>query len=102
MMAAMVWESVGGMLQQALQKKAENTTTPGDAQLQALVSLQQTHKARQETAKYQAYVYGGVTACYIGMAFTGIQLDASFWIKSVGAATLTTLYGLKSDKRLET
>jgi hypothetical protein len=98
MMAAMVWESVGGMLQQALQTRAENTTTPGDAQLQALVSLQQTHKARQETAKYQAFVYGGVTACYIGMAFTGIQLDASFWIKSVGAGALTTLYGIKSEK----
>ncbi len=99
MMAAMVWESVGGMLQQALQKKADNTTTPGDAQLQALVSLQQTHKARQETAKYQAYVYGAVTACYTTMMFTGIDLsDPMLWVKFAGAGTLATLYGIKSEK----
>jgi hypothetical protein len=99
MMAAMVWESVGGMIQQALQKKADNTTTSGDAQLQALVSLQQTHKARQETAKYQSYVYGAVTACYVTMMFTGIDLsDPMLWVKFGGAAALTGLYMKKAAK----
>jgi hypothetical protein len=96
--AAKVWEGVAGMIQQHHQKQADNTTTAGDAQLQALVSLQQTHKARQKTSKYQAYVYGGVTACYTGMAFTGIQLDANFWFKVAASGALTTLYGLKAVK----
>jgi len=99
MMAAMVWEGVGGMIQQHLQQKADNTTTPGDAQLQALVSLQQTHKARQETAKYLSYVYGAVTTCYVGMMFTGIdKKDPRFLLKLGASAALTGLYIRKAVK----
>lgn len=100
MIGAMVWEGVAGLLQQSLQKKADNTTTPGDAQLQALVSLQQTHKAREQTAQYQSYAWGAVTGCYIVMMSTA-SLDLSdpmIWVKAVGAATLTGLYIRKADK----
>ncbi|HZK60553.1 MAG TPA: hypothetical protein VFC41_00665, partial [Anaerovoracaceae bacterium] len=40
MMMAMAYEAIGGMIQQSLQKQADNSTHAGDAQLQALVSLQ--------------------------------------------------------------
>lgn len=98
MLVATAYETVGGMLQQQLQKKAENTTVEGDEQLQALVSLQETHKAREKTAKIQSYVYGGVTACYGAKLATGAVVNASFVLKMGGAAALTGLYMKKAKK----
>jgi hypothetical protein len=98
-MLSTAYESVGGMIQQSLQKKAENTESQGDAQLQALVSLRETHKARAQTAKYQSYVYGAVSACYAGLVVTGtVSPDASLIIKLSGAAALTALFIKKAKK----
>lgn len=98
MMIATAYEVVGGLMQSSLQKKAENTTVQGDEQLQALVSLQETHKARMKTAKYQSYVYGGVTACYGAMLAKGAVVNPSFVLKMGGAAALTGLYLKKANK----
>jgi hypothetical protein len=100
MMVAMAYEALGGMIQQALQKKAENaTTSTADTQLQSLISLKETHKARKTTATLQGTIYGGVTTCYAAMAFTGeIALDWKYWVKVGGAATLTALYVKKALK----
>jgi hypothetical protein len=100
MIAAMAYETIGGMIQTNLQKKAEGTVAgAGDAQLQALVSLKETHKARKTTATLQSTIYGGVTTCYGVMAWKGdIALDWKYWAKLGGAATLTALYLKKRDK----
>ena len=99
MMMSMAYEAVGGMIQQSLQKKSDNTQGAGDAQLQALVSLQETHKARQKTAQYQSYVYGAVTACYTGLLVTKkVSADKSFILKISGAAALTGLFVAKAKK----
>jgi hypothetical protein len=100
MMVAMAYETLGGFIQQGLQKKAEDQATgAGDVQLQALVSLKETHKARKKTAMFQSAIYGGVTACYGGLALTGsLQLDWKYWAKLGGATTLTALYVRKAAK----
>jgi hypothetical protein len=98
MMISMAYETLGGMIQQAYQRKAENTTVKGDEQLQALVSLQETHKARMKTAKFQSYIYAGVTSCYAAMLFTGAAADTSFILKMSGSAALTGLYLRKANK----
>lgn len=98
MLIATAYETVGTILQQQLQKKAENKTVQGDEQLQSLVSLQETHKAREKTAKIQSYVYGTVTTCYGAMLATGAQADTSFILKMGGAAALTGLYISKANK----
>lgn len=98
-MAAMAYETIGGVIQQSLQKKADNSESAGDAQLQALKNLHETHKARAKTARYQSYVYGIVTTCYVTMLATGnVTANASFIIKMGGAAALTGLYISKSNK----
>jgi hypothetical protein len=99
MMISMAYEAVGSMIQQDLQKKAQNTTVQGDEQLQSLVSLQETHKARQKTATIQSAVYGGVTACYTAqLMYGGVAVDTSFILKMGGAAALTGLYVRKTLK----
>lgn len=99
MMLSIAYEAVGGMIQQSLQKKADNTQSQGDAQLQALVSLRETHKARSQTAKYQSYVYGAVTACYAGLVATGtVSPDTKFILKLTGSAALTALFIRKAQK----
>jgi hypothetical protein len=98
MLIATAYETVGTLLQQQMQKKAENTTVDGDEQLQALVSLQETHKAREKTAKIQSYVYGGVTACYGAKLATGAVANPSFILKMGGAAALTGLFMKKAKK----
>lgn len=99
MMIAMAYETVGAVLQDAFQKKANNTQVQGDEQLQSLVSLQETHKARMKTAKIQSYVYGGITTCYASMLmWGGAVADTSFILKMGGAAALTGLYIKKANK----
>jgi hypothetical protein len=99
MMVSIAYEAVGGMIQQSLQKKAENTEGQGDAQLQALMSLRETHKARNKTAKYQSYVYGAVTACYAGLLATGtVSADTNLILKLTGSATLAALFIRKAQK----
>lgn len=99
MYAAMAWETLGGMIQQGLQKKAEGSASGvGDVQLQSLISLKETHKARKTTASWQAGVYGAVSACYGAMAFTGVQTDWKYWAKLGGAVALTGLYVKKAKK----
>lgn len=100
MMVAMGYETVGGMIQSSLQKKAENSVSQvTDLQLQSLISLKEMHKARRTTATMQSTIYGGVTACYAAMAYTGtIKLDWKYWVKVGGAAALTTLYIKKRNK----
>lgn len=101
MMAAMAYETVGGLIQDSLQKKAQSKTEKvNDAQLQSLVNLKETHKARKTTATWQSGIYGGVAACYTAMAFTGtIALnDWKYWAKLGGATTLMALYVKKAKK----
>ncbi len=101
MMAAMANEALGGMIQQSLQAQ-DNQQSSGDAQVQALESLIRTHETRKKTAKFQSYVYGGVTACYGFMLLTGqAAADAKFLIKMGGAGLLTTLYVMKIQKHKE-
>jgi len=97
--AATAYEALGGMIQQSMQKKAEAETAGiKDPQLQALVNLRETHKARKKTATIQASIYSAVSACYVAMGLTGSAIDAKFIIKTAGAATLTTLYWMKVSK----
>lgn len=99
MYAAMAWETLGGMIQQSLQKKAEGSAAGvGDVQLQALISLKETHKARKTTASWQAGVYGAISACYGAQAFTGVQTDWKYFAKLGGAIALTGLYAKKASK----
>ena len=99
MYAAMAYETLGGMIQAGLQSKADQSAqASGDIQLQSLVNLKETHKARKKTANWQAGVYGAITACYAGMAYTGITLDWKYWAKIGGATTLTLLYKKKANK----
>lgn len=100
-MIAMANETLGGLMQQSMQQKAENNTAAAaqtDAQIQALTSLRETHKARAKTATFQAGVYTGVTACYAAMAATGAQMDIKFIAKAGGAAALMGLYWKKVSK----
>lgn len=99
LMAAMAWETVGGMIQSSMQNKAQQESSGiTDTQLASLVNLKKTHEARAKTASWQRNVYAGVSACYVAQAFTGAQLDWKFWLKAGGAATLTYLYQKKVDK----
>ena len=100
MMVAMGYETLGGVIQDHLQKKAEKKNTEiQDIQVQALLNLKETHKARKTTANWQSAIYGGVTACYVGMAFTGeIATDWKYWAKLGGATALTALYIKKANK----
>ncbi|MCM2350820.1 MAG: hypothetical protein NDI69_12425 [Bacteriovoracaceae bacterium] len=100
MMVAMAYETVGGFIQDGLQKKAqEKTAKVNDVQLQSLVNLKETHKARKTTATWQSGIYGSVAACYGAMAFTGkIALDWKYWAKLGGATTLMALYIKKAKK----
>jgi hypothetical protein len=98
--AAMAWEGVSTVLQQSEQKKIQSAPqTPGDEQLQSLVQLRQTHKAREKSAKMQGYAYGAVTGCYVAMLATGAAaMKPKLGIKMGGAALLTTLYLKKANK----
>lgn len=99
-MGAIAWEAVGGMIQNSLQQKAQSKTqNVTDPQLQTLVNLKETHKARKTTAKWQAGVYGAVTTCYVAMAATGkAATDWKYMAKLGGATALTALYMRKADK----
>jgi hypothetical protein len=97
--AATAYETLGGMIQQALQSKANNTASgAGDAQLQALISLKETHLARRKTASFQRAIYGGVTLCYVAMIASGAAVDAKLLLKMGGAGALTGLYWKKAAK----
>lgn len=99
-MGAMAWEAVGGMIQNSLQQKAQSKTQQvNDPQLQTLVNLKETHKARKTTATWQAGVYGTVTTCYVAMLAMGkAAMDTKLAIKMGGAAALAVLYLKKADK----
>ncbi len=104
MYAAMGYETIGGMMQQNLQKKAESSASQvNDVQLQALVSLKETHKARKKTATFQAGVYGAVSGCYVAMGtFGGAAMsDWKYIAKLGGAVALTTLYLKKAKKHAD-
>lgn len=99
MLAASAYETFGGMIQQALQKQADNTVGENDAQVQALINLKQTHEARQKTASFQSYVYGAVTLCYTGMMIAPkVATDWNLILKKSGSALLTGLYIRKALK----
>ncbi|HXH29736.1 MAG TPA: hypothetical protein VNJ01_02875 [Bacteriovoracaceae bacterium] len=101
MYAAMGYETIGGMMQQNLQQKAQSkATSVNDIQLQSLVNLKETHKARKTTATWQAGVYGGVSACYVAMGTFGgaAMTDWKYMAKLGGAVALTALYAKKAKK----
>lgn len=99
MYAAMAYETLGGLIQQNLQSKADQSAAKtNDIQLQALINLKETHKARKTTATWQAGIYGAIASCYGVMAFTGAALDWKYWSKLGGATALTGLYLKKANK----
>lgn len=100
MMAAMAWETLGGFIQNDLQSRAQNSNSQiEDLQLQSLVNLRDTHKARAKTASLQRTVYGTVTTCYVAMGFMGASVtDWRYLLKLGGASALTLLYNRKVNK----
>ncbi|MFP5385091.1 MAG: hypothetical protein ACLGHN_03380 [Bacteriovoracia bacterium] len=99
MMAAMGWETIGGMIQQHLQKKSESSASNiQDVQLQSLVNLKETHKARAKTASWQRTAYAAISACYVAQLFNGAAADWKYMLKLGGATTLTVLYQRKVNK----
>ena len=99
MLTATTYELAASQLQNVLQKSSSQNQEIKDPQLQALISLQDTHNARKKTARIQSYVYGAVTACYTGMMFNpGIAKDFSFYTKLTASAALTGLYVKKANK----
>jgi hypothetical protein len=95
---AMLSEGVGMVMQSTGQKGADGQAQ-GDPQLQALVSLRETHDSRRKTSMYQAGIYGVVTACYGVMLATGkAAADWKFMVKAGGAGALTALYWMKMEK----
>jgi len=103
MYGAIAYETLGGMIQQLLQKKGtEDAQAASDPQLQALVGLREAHKARAKTATFQSGVYGVIAGCYIGMyASMGAAADTKFFLKLGASTTLATMYGLKAKKHNE-
>lgn len=97
---AMTYETLAMFMQQNQQSKADKAAAGvNDIQLQSLINLKETHKARKTTATYQAAIYGSVSACYAAMAFTGkAQTDWRFFAKLGGATALTGLYIKKAAK----
>lgn len=100
MYGAMAYETLAGFMQSNLQSKAqEKSAKISDPQLQSLVNLKETHKARKKTATYQAATYGAVSACYVVYGTTqGVARDWKYWAKLGGATALTTLYISKASK----
>lgn len=100
MYGAMAYETLAGFMQSNMQSKAqEKSAKISDPQLQSLVNLKETHKARKKTATYQAATYGAVSACYVVYGTTqGVARDWKYWAKLGGATALTTLYVSKAAK----
>ncbi len=102
--AALGYEAAATVLQTVLQQKgATDATLAQDTQMQALIALKETHKARKTTSTIQAAVYSATAACYITRA-TGaldkgkVVLDWKYWAKMSAAAGLATLYVAKAKK----
>lgn len=105
---AMVNETLGTQIQTHLQQKAQEKAqaefTQGDTQLSTLVQLKEMHRARRQTANWQATAYGTITACYTAMliknATAPVKIKAPWKIavKLGGATLLTTLYVKKANK----
>src|SRR5690606_18196853 len=101
--AAMAYEGISGFMQSSMQKDAENESASiNDPQVASLVNLKKTHEARKKTALYQGIAYSAVTACYgYYAAFQGVSSDPKLWIKMGGAALLSTVFYMKSNKHAE-
>lgn len=93
-------EGVATVMQMGQQQKiSQETQNLNDPQLQALVSLKETHKARKKTATFQSAVFGATSACYVARAaLGGVAMDAKYIIKMTAAAGITALYLKKADK----
>jgi hypothetical protein len=97
MMIATTYEVIGAQIQNALQRQSDQSVAKDDAQLQALINLQQTHNARKKTARIQSYTYGAVSTCYTSMLFRpDVAKDANLILKISASAALTGLYIKKS------
>lgn len=102
--AALGYEAAATILQTVLQKKGTtDAALAEDTQMQALIALKETHKARRTTSTIQASVYGATALCYITRA-TGaldknkVVLDWKYWAKMSAASGLATLYTMKAHK----
>lgn len=100
MAMAMAYETIGGALQEHLQKKGDSEALgEGDQQLQSLISLREKHKARATTSTWQGGVYGAVTGCYVAMMASGkVAVDWKVGLRMAGAGALTALYLQKAQK----
>lgn len=97
---AMALEGVATVMQMGQQQNiSQETQNLNDPQLQALVSLKETHRARKKTATFQSAIFGATSACYVARAaLGGIAMDAKYIIKMSAAAGITALYLKKADK----
>ena len=97
---AMGLEGVATVMQMGQQQKiSQETQNLNDPQLQALVSLKETHKARKKTATFQSAIFGATSACYVARAaLGGVAMDTKYIIKMSAAAGITALYLKKADK----
>ena len=88
------------MMQMGQQQKiSQETQALNDPQLQALVSLKETHKARKKTATFQSAIFGATSACYVARAaLGGVAMDTKYIIKMAAATGITALYLKKADK----
>ncbi len=94
---AVAGEAIGTVKQTMDQQNLENAPVNADtAQKELLYKAARSHGTRAETAKIQAYSWGGTAGCYTGMiaysAYTGGAASAgttfkSLWMK-LGASTL--------------
>ncbi len=90
-----------GMMQANMQQQAQQGSANLDPQLQALVNLKETHKARKKTSMLQSAVYAGTSACYIARAAVSggaVVMDAKYIAKMTAAGGIAVLYGLKAKK----
>ncbi|MCK5883393.1 MAG: hypothetical protein KAG61_06875 [Bacteriovoracaceae bacterium] len=100
---AVAGEAVGTIKQQMDQKNLENIPVNADtAQKELLYKAARSHGARAETAKIQAYAWGGTSTCYVGMiaysAYTGGVTSAGTTAKDLGlklgaSVVLTGFFG---------
>lgn len=97
---AMALEGVATVMQMGQQQKiSQETQNLNDPQLQALVSLKETHKARKKTATFQSAIFGATSSCYVARAaLGGVAMDTKYIIKMSAAVGITALYLKKADK----
>lgn len=81
------------------QKIQKMTIKPGDEQKAAIEMAGMTHRQRKQTSLIQAVGFSSVAACYGVLMFSnGVVVDQMMVVKMAAAATLSTIFYMKSHK----